>query len=262
VQAVRLAARGPEPHTGLPMKANPKTKASPQAFSCVLKATGTRPRWVVARIPVDLKAAWPGWRTRRVKGTINGLAFRTALFPRAGGEFMLVVNRKMQAGAAATTGSKVKIRLEPEMELRDERIPAELSAALRSVGGLKRWFERLSPSMRKGIGAFVDQAKGLETRKMCAERMAETLLLAMEGEQEPPPILRAGFQRQPLAEAGWRAMTPIQRRNHLFGIFYAQTAQGREKRAAQALADAARVARLRTKPGLNSTRSPKPCADP
>jgi uncharacterized protein YdeI (YjbR/CyaY-like superfamily) len=244
------------------MSANGNSKTSPQSFSCVLQATSTRPRWVLARIPVDLKAAWPGWRTRRVHGTINGFAFRTALFPRTGGGYALVVNRKMQAGAGATTGSRVKIRLEPEMELRDETIPAELSAALRAGRGLKRWFERLSPSMRKGIGAFVDQAKGLETRKMRAERMAETLLLAMEGEQEPPPILRAAFQRQPLAEAGWRAMTPIQRRNHLFGIFYAQTARGREKRAAQALEDAVRVARLRSKPGLNSAPSPKPRADP
>lgn len=218
---------------------------NPVAFSCVLEATGTRPRWVVARIPKDLKAAWPEWRTRRVRGAINGFAFRTALFPVAGGGHMLVVNRRMQAGAGATVGIRVKIRLEPEMELQAEAIPAELTAALRGDRKLKLWFEILSPSMQKGIGALVDQAKGAETRRMRAERMAETLLLAMEGELEPPPILRAGFQRQPLAEAGWRAMTPIQRRQHLFGIFYAHTAQGRDKRAAQALEDAVRVARRR-----------------
>ena len=38
--------------------------------------------------------------------------------------------------------------------------------------------------MRKGIGAFVDQAKGIETRKLRAARMAESLMLAMEGEEE------------------------------------------------------------------------------
>ncbi|MGB6974630.1 MAG: YdeI/OmpD-associated family protein [Terracidiphilus sp.] len=213
------------------------------AFSCVLEATGTRPRWVVARIPKDLKAAWPEWRTRRVCGEINGFAFRTALFPVAGGGHMLVVNRRMQAAAGAAAGSRVKIRLDPEMKVQTEAIPAELAAALRGDRKLKLWFEKLSPSMQKGIGNLVDQAKGSETRRARAERMAETLLLAMEGEQEPPPILRAGFQRQPLAEAGWLAMTPIQRRSHLFGIFHAQTAHGRDQRAAQALEDAVRVAR-------------------
>ncbi len=56
--------------------------------------------------------------------------------------------------------------------------------------------------MRKGFAQFVDTAKGLQTRKVRAEKMAETVMLAMEGEQEPPPILRAAFQRQPLARSG------------------------------------------------------------
>ncbi|HEU5351564.1 MAG TPA: YdeI/OmpD-associated family protein [Terracidiphilus sp.] len=227
------------------MAANAQSKAAPQSFSCVLELAGTRPRWVLARIPLDLKAAWPGWRTRRVCGTINGFAFRTALNPSKGGH-LLVVNRKMQAGAGATAGSRVKICLEPEMEPRDETIPAELAAALRADRKLNAWFKRISPSMQKGLGNYVDQAKAAETRLARAGQMAETLMLAMEGEQEPPPILRVGFQRQPLAEAGWWAMTPIQRRNHLLGIFYPKTAQGRERRAAVALEDAVRVARRRS----------------
>ena len=74
--------------------------------------------------------------------------------------------------------------------------------------------------MRKGFGQLVDTAKGLQTRKVRAEKVAETVMLAMEGEQEPPPILRAAFQRQPLARTGWDAMTPTQRRSHLLGIFF------------------------------------------
>jgi hypothetical protein len=67
-------------------------------------------------------------------------------------------------------------------------------------------------------------------------------MLAMEGEHEPPPILRAAFLRQPQAREGWNAMTPTQRRNHLLGIFYVQTVEGRERRAAMAIEDALRVA--------------------
>jgi uncharacterized protein YdeI (YjbR/CyaY-like superfamily) len=65
----------------------------------------------------------------------------------------------------------------------------------------------------------------------------------MEGERELPPILKAAFQRQPLARAGWDAMTPAQRRNHLLGIFHYQSAKSREARAAQAVEDALRAAK-------------------
>jgi uncharacterized protein YdeI (YjbR/CyaY-like superfamily) len=119
----------------------------------------------------------------------------------------------------------------------------ELTAALKDDRQLQRWFGRLSPSMRKGVSQFVDQAKGKETRKMRAERIAESLMLAMEGESEVPPILRAAFQRQPLAQIGWNAMTPTQRRNHLLGIFYVQTVNGRERRVAKAMEDAVLTAK-------------------
>jgi uncharacterized protein YdeI (YjbR/CyaY-like superfamily) len=216
-----------------------------KTFRAVLEPTGTRLRWVIVRIPVDLKKAWPLWPSRRVRGEINGFAFRTSLFPGPqGGGHILLVNKQMQAGARAKAGETVQIRLEPDLEERAVvDIPKELLSALKGDRRLRRWFDALSPSMRKGIGGFVDQAKGQETRKLRAERMAESLLLAMEGEEEPPPILRAAFLRQPQALEGWNAMTPTQRRNHLLGIFYVQTVEGREKRAAKAIEEALRTAR-------------------
>lgn len=217
---------------------------NPKSFRAVLEATGTNLHWVIARVPVDLRKAWPEWGGRRVRGEINGFPFATALFPASGGKgHTLLVNKKMQAGAKAAPGSWVKIRLEPEMGAPSIVVPMELTAALKDDRQLQRWFGRLSPSMRKGVSQFVDQAKGKETRKMRAERIAESLMLAMEGESEVPPILRAAFQRQPLAQVGWNAMTPTQRRNHLLGIFYVQTVNGRERRVAKAMEDAVLTAK-------------------
>ena len=54
--------------------------------------------------------------------------------------------------------------------------------------------------MRKEIGAWVSEPKSTEGRAQRAERMAERLLLTLEGETDPPPILQAAFLRQP-----WRA---------------------------------------------------------
>jgi hypothetical protein len=72
-------------------------------------------------------------------------------------------------------------------------------------------------------------------------------MLTMEGERELPPILRAEFLRQPLAKTGWEAMTQLQRRGHLLGIFYYKEGAAREKRAAKAVEEALRVAKKHAK---------------
>jgi hypothetical protein len=43
-------------------------------------------------------------------------------------------------------------------------------------------------------------------------------------------------------------MTPTQRRNHLLGIFYPQTVEGRERRAAKAIEGCLAVARRKSHP--------------
>ena len=97
--------------------------------------------------------------------------------------------------------------------------------------------------MRRYIGEWIGEPKSAETRLKRAEKMAERLYLAMEGEAEPPPVLRAAFERQPLARQGWFALTAAQRRGHLLGIFYYENPEARARRAAQAVEDALRAAR-------------------
>jgi uncharacterized protein YdeI (YjbR/CyaY-like superfamily) len=215
-----------------------------KSFTALLEPDGTRLRWVIARIPFDVAKAWPERRRLRVRGEIEGFAFRTSLFadPRGKGHILLV-NKKMQAGAKAGAGERVRIRLEPDLEERAVETPPELERALKGDRRLPKWFARLSDSMRYEIGMWVDEPKSAEARRKRADRMAEWLLLTLEGEIEPPPILQAAFHRQPLALKGWEAMTPVQRRNHLLSIFYYQTADARERRAAKAVEEALRVAR-------------------
>jgi uncharacterized protein YdeI (YjbR/CyaY-like superfamily) len=222
-----------------------------KTFTAVLEADGTRLRWVVARIPFDIARAWPVRQGRRVRGEIMpekskmaGFAFRTSLFPDPrGAGHILLVNKQMQAGADARAGSKVRIALEPDLEERPALMPPELARALQGDRRLRRWFDKMSPSMRREIGKWVSEPKSAETRLKRADQMAERLLLAMEGEEEPPPVLRAEFQRQPKAREAWNALTPTQRRNHLLGIFYYQNAEARARRAAKAVEEALQTAR-------------------
>ena len=226
-------------------------RSSPQkTFAAVLESDHSSLNWVVARVPFDVQKAWPNRKRLRVRGDINGFAFRTSLFPYPGGagnraSYMLLVNKKMQAGAKAYRGDKVRITLEPDLQERKAAMPAELARALKSDRQLRKWFDGLSEYTRRTFGALVDEIKSPEARQRQAGRIAERLLLTMEGELETPPILKAAFARQPMAEAGWKAMTETQRRGHLLGVFYYESVEARERRAAKAVDEALKVAKKR-----------------
>jgi hypothetical protein len=224
-------------------------KTNAKSFTAVLEPDGTQLRWVIARVPFDIAKVWPERRGRRVRGEIGGFPFRTSLFPdpRGAGQILLV-NKQMQAGAHARVGSKVRITLEPDLEERPTVIPKELNAILKRNRVLRKSFDAMSPSMQREIGKWVGDAKSSAVIQTRAERFAERMMQAIEGEQEPPPILRKFFQRDPRAFTGWNLLTPTQRRNHLLGIFYYESVDARERRAQKAIDDALRaVDRKRSK---------------
>lgn len=220
------------------------TTSTVKSFTAVLEPLQTGLGWVVARIPFDIDKAWPVRRGLRVRGEIEGFPFRTSLMAYAGGGgYFLLVNRKMQAAAGARVGTKVRIKLEPDLEERPAVVPAELDHALNEDRRLRKWFDALGPALRRDVGKWVMEPKSEASRENRAGQMAEWLLLALEGERETPPILAAAFRRVPLAEKGWKAMAAAQRRRHLLGIFHYRGVEARERRAAQAVEDAVGMAR-------------------
>jgi uncharacterized protein YdeI (YjbR/CyaY-like superfamily) len=222
-----------------------------KSFTAVLEPLRTALGWVIARVPFDVAKAWPVRRGLRVRGEIASaknktgkFGFRTSLFANAGGAgYFLLVNKKIQAGAGAAVGSKARICLEPDLEERAAVVPPELALALKGDRRLRKWFDGLSYSMRREIGEWATEPKTAEGRQKRAEAIAERMLLTLEGEIDPPPILKAAFLRQPLARKGWEAMTAVQRRNQLLAIFYYQSAEARERRAAKVVEEALRVAK-------------------
>jgi uncharacterized protein YdeI (YjbR/CyaY-like superfamily) len=214
-----------------------------KSFRGVLEPDHTALKWVIVRVPFDPTAVWKVRHGLRVKGSINGFGFRTSLFGSAEGGHVLLVNKQMQKGARVSVGVAAEIVLEPDLEERAAKVPPELQKLLKQDRALKAWFEELSYSVRKDIGNLVSDPKSPEARVRRAEQMAERMMLAMEGERELPPILQVAFRRQPQARAGWEAMTPVQRRGHLLGIFYYQSPESREKRARKAVDDALRLAK-------------------
>ena len=198
--------------------------------------------WVAIRMPFDPTKVWTERVGMRVRGTINGVAFRTSLFGSKTLGYLLMVNKTIQKQAKAGPGSTAEIVIEPDLEDRSADPPPELVKLFKADRAVKKWFDKLNHSMRKYICDAVAERKSAESRVRCAEQWVECLMLAMDGEIEVPPVLQIAFRRYPEAHAGWDAMTPIQRRSQLLGIFQAQSPEARQKRADRAAAEAARVA--------------------
>ena len=213
-----------------------------QRFRSLLKPDGTNLKWVIAEVPFSPAKVWKTRQGMRVKGTINGFAFRTSLFGSAQKGYVVLVNKTMQKGAQAYAGEMAEFTLEPDLEERSATVPPELAKLLKQERTLARWFAALSYSYRKDICSTVSEPKSAEARQRRAEQMAERMMLAMEGEHTLPPILQLAFRRAPRAQAGWDAMTPVQRRSQLLGIFYYQSPEARERRAQKAVDEALRAA--------------------
>lgn len=211
--------------------------AKGKRFKAVLERGQRALGWTIALVPFEPKELGELLRLR-VKGSVNGFAFRTSLFPSAGGEFYLLVNRAMQRGAGVKLGDTAEFRLEPDLEPREAELLDELSALLDEEDGLREWYDELSEYTRREIGKWVNGVKGDEARMRRAEQMAERLLAAKEGERELPPVLEAAMKRRQKARVGWAKMTPAQRRAGLLAIFYYRTPEAQARRVEKLLDEA------------------------
>ena len=83
----------------------------------MLERDGSNLGWTIARIPFHPHEVWTERMRLRVRGTINGFAFRTSLFSVAGkpGAHCVLVNKRMQAEAAVGLGGTASFTLEPRL---------------------------------------------------------------------------------------------------------------------------------------------------
>ena len=82
-----------------------KAAIGAKEFKSTLERGHSRLNWVIVRIPFDVGKTWGARGQMKVKGEINGFAFRTSLFPTGKGDHVLLVNKRMQTGARAGAGS-------------------------------------------------------------------------------------------------------------------------------------------------------------
>jgi uncharacterized protein YdeI (YjbR/CyaY-like superfamily) len=224
-----------------------RVKSVVKSFKSTLERMVSNLGWVIIRIPFDVPKVWGTRGMLKVKGEINGFAFRTSLFPTGKGYHYLLVNKRMQAGANAAPGDTALFRLEPDTEKRVATMPPELHRILKKDRSFRRWFDQLSYSIRKWLADRVTQVKSAEARVRRAEQVAEQLLSTMEAERDLPPVLKLAFARDPRAYQGWQRMSPTHRRGQLLSIFYYRSPGSRDRRISKMLEDALAFAERKTR---------------
>lgn len=228
------------------MKPKPKLKLVAKSFKATLEPIPSKLGWIIIRIPFDVQKVWGTRAMVRVKGEINGFPFRASVFPTREGYHCMLIKKSMQIGASARVGDTAHFRIEPDPVKPVTGIPPEFQRILKQDRSFRRWFDQLTPSMRKWICYWIVQVKSPEARVRRAEQVAEQLMATMEAEIDLPPILKLAFARDPRAYQGWESMTLLQRRRWLLGIFYCRNPESRDRRIAKMLEDA--LARAEGKP--------------
>ena len=199
--------------------------------------------WTIVAIPFDAAALWGVRGSIRVAGEINGFAFRTSLFPDGKGHHFLLVNRAMQKGGHASAGMVASFRLAPDLDKPRFETPAELMPAINQDRALRKYFDRLTPSMKNDIARHVAEPKTPEARRRRAEQLAERLMTALLAERgELPPLLQAALIRNPELKRGWDLMPPSKKRFHILGLTGYKSPESQQKRLAKTLEEAAHYA--------------------
>ena len=147
-----------------------------KSFRARLTASGPKGAWIFLHIPFDCSRVFGRKSRIPVAGTINGFKFRNSLMPQGDGTHAMMVNKTLQAGAGATAGDMVDVRLQVDLATRTVRIPKELGAALKTNAEAAAAFKALSPSHRREFAEWIGSAKQEQTRQARARRSIPMIL--------------------------------------------------------------------------------------
>ena len=147
-----------------------------KTFTAKLIALDPRGSWTKVDLPFDAARAFGSHGRVSVKGTINGFAFRSSIFPNGDGTHHMMVNKAMKEAAGARAGKTVRITMERDFKSQVVEVPEEVSRALKKNKAAKAAFDKLAPSHRREHIRHITEAKKPETQARRIEKMIEKLL--------------------------------------------------------------------------------------
>ncbi|HST20224.1 MAG TPA: YdeI/OmpD-associated family protein [Blastocatellia bacterium] len=145
--------------------------ATTKRFRAVLEKDTDSSATAIA-IPFDVEKAYGSRGRVPVRGTLNGFAFRSSVFPMGGGCHWLVVNRDMREGAKIKAGETISVMMERDDEPRVITPPKDFARALAANKAALAAWDKLSYTHRKEYAKAIEEAKKPETR---ARRIEKTI---------------------------------------------------------------------------------------
>ena len=151
-------------------------------FTAVLTSAMDEPgdAWTLVVIPDDLARSLGTRSMVRVRGTVNGVPYRSSLMPDGDGGFRMMVNATTRADAGVDQGDEVTVDLEIDDAPRKVRTPPDLNRALKDDPRAKAFWGALSYSNKKLYVDWILDAQQPETR---AKRVAETVQGMRDGKK-------------------------------------------------------------------------------
>ena len=138
-------------------------KVLPQRFQATIHKQGPNP---YVDIPERVSCAFSQYEYASrisVEGKLNRVSIQATLVPAGKGRHRLYVNGGMRSAAGVGVGNTVAFELRattPEAV----RPPADVATALRRVDGAEAAFDALSPSHRRELLRYIDDARTQDTR--------------------------------------------------------------------------------------------------
>ncbi|MDF2960235.1 MAG: hypothetical protein K0S39_1970 [Paenibacillus sp.] len=149
-------------------------------FSTRLIRPDTAGSWTYLIVPIAVEDSFGSRSQVKVKGTVNGIAYRSSLMPNGDGTHYMVVNKTIRDAAGVQPGDTVEVVMEPDFEARTVVIPGDLSVRLEQSPEANESFQKLSFSYQKEYVDWIEAAKKAETR---ANRIEKTISMVLEGKR-------------------------------------------------------------------------------
>lgn len=143
-----------------------------QSFEAKLVRPSGVGTWTYVDIPFDVATAYGAAGQVKVKGTVNGAAFRGSLMPHGDGRHYLVVNAALRAKACVSAGDSAKVVVEPDTAPREVTLAADTRKALAENSKAANAFASMAYSHQKAYVDWIEGAKKPETR---ARRIASAI---------------------------------------------------------------------------------------
>ena len=147
------------------MAADPRDEAAEvYTFEARLERPEGVGTWTRFVIPLDLAALFGTRGTIQVRGTVNGVPFRSSALPYGDGSHFVAVNKTIRDQAHASAGDTVTVTVARDDQPGLLDVPDDLRAALDALDALDA-FETFAPSHKREYLEWIASAKTDATRQ-------------------------------------------------------------------------------------------------